>query len=135
VTWRGSGAAPAWMRAPAAPLARACVPAALCLLVGVGVAWSLRADRGPSPAEVRDALRVWAQACATSDTVDASDACRIDAVPLAEVRSGVPHLARQQAELRSVALELRTLADAPPEQRVRRRSRALSRLEEMSDAR
>jgi hypothetical protein len=123
------------MRAPAAPLARACLQPVLCLLVGLGIASLLRSDRGPSPSELRAALRSWAHACATNDAADASEACRTHAVPLAEVRSSVPRLAREQAALRSVALELLTLGDAPPEQRERRRSRAISRLEEMSDAR
>ena len=113
-----SGVQPAWMRAPGAPITRSLVAPALILACAFGIASILRPRPVPAPAELREALRAW----------DGG------ALPLPEVRSASPDLARQQAVLRGVALELRSLDAAPPGQRALRHARALTRLEEMSDA-
>jgi len=110
--------APAWVRAPGAPLARSLLLPALLLAASIRVAAMLRAAPAASPEEIRAALR-------------AGD----EAVAIPEVSSASPDLARQQAVLRGVALELRSLDASPPAQRSLRRARAMNRLEDMSDAR
>jgi hypothetical protein len=114
----GTSVQPAWMRAPGTPVARALVAPALILACAFGIASSLRPRPMAAPAELREAMRTW----------DGG------ALPLPEVRSASPDVARQQAVLRGVALELRSLDAAPPGQRALRHARALTRLEEMSDA-
>ena len=111
--------APAWVRAPGAPLARSLLLPTLLFAGALLLAATLRPAPASTPAEIRAALR----------------AGHGDPVDLPEVSSASPDVARQQAILRGVALELRALPYAPPSQRPLRRARALHRLEDMSDAR